>query len=143
MFNLYCDNRRHCDVSDILNTARTLGFDRKFKLIFDALTGVNKDLAGEWVDFETFLHLITEKIGSPFNEAGRRAMFALVDPDQKEILDVEDLRRISEQLKYNLTEDDIKEVVNNVAGFGKREITWDQFNKYIAKKADKKGNAAH
>ena len=95
------------------------------------------------MDFETFLHLITDKIGNPFNETGRRAMFALVDPEQKEVLEMEDLKRISEQLKYNLTEDDIKEVVNNVAGFGKREITWDQFNKYIAKKVDKKGNLAY
>lgn len=46
MFNLYCDNRRHCDVSDILNTARTLGFDKKFKLIFEGISAVNKDLAG-------------------------------------------------------------------------------------------------
>jgi hypothetical protein len=30
-------------------------------------------------------------------------------------------------------------VINNVAGFGKREISWEQFNKYIAKKIDKKG----
>lgn len=29
--------------------------------------------------------------------------------------------------------------MNNVAGFGKKEITWEQFNKYIAKKVDKKG----
>lgn len=81
MFNLYCDNRRHCDVSDILNTARTLGFDKKFKLIFEGISAVNKDLAGEWVDFETFLQLITEKIGNPFSEPGRRAMFNLVDPN--------------------------------------------------------------
>jgi Ca2+-binding EF-hand superfamily protein len=127
-------------VSDILSTARTLGFDRKFKLIFDALSALNQDLAGEWVDFETFLQLITEKIGSPFSENGRRAMFALVDPQQKEVLEFEDLKRISEQLKYSLTEDDIREVVNNVAGFGKREITWEQFNKYIAKKVDKKAH---
>jgi hypothetical protein len=51
MFNLYCDNRRHVDVSDILNTARTLGFDKKFKLIFEGISAVNKDLSGEWVDF--------------------------------------------------------------------------------------------
>jgi len=59
MFNLYCDNRRQCDVSDILNTARTLGFDKKYKIIYEALEAVSKDLAGEWVDFETFLKLIT------------------------------------------------------------------------------------
>ena len=46
MFNLYCDNHRQCDVSDILNTARTLGFDKKYKIIFDALTAVSKELAG-------------------------------------------------------------------------------------------------
>jgi Ca2+-binding EF-hand superfamily protein len=86
MFNLYCDNRRQCDVSDILNTARTLGFDKKYKIIYDALDAVSKDLAGEWVDFETFLKLITEKVGNPFNESGRRSMFVLVDPDQKEAL---------------------------------------------------------
>lgn len=46
MFNLYCDNHRQCDVSDILNTARTLGFDKKYKIVYDALAGVSQDLAG-------------------------------------------------------------------------------------------------
>lgn len=51
MFNLYCDNRRQCDVSDILNTARTLGFDKKYKIIYRALEEVTRDQNGEWVDF--------------------------------------------------------------------------------------------
>lgn len=59
MFNLYCDPKRQCDVSDILNTARTLGFDRKYKLIYNALTEIVADLNGAWIDFETFLTLIT------------------------------------------------------------------------------------
>ena len=67
MFNLYCDNHRQCDVSDILNTARTLGFDKKYKIIFEALTSVSKELAGEWVNFENFLTLVTNKVGNPFS----------------------------------------------------------------------------
>ena len=59
MFNLYCDTRRQCDISDILNTARTLGFDRKYKLFFEALDAINKDMAGEWVNFETLMKFIT------------------------------------------------------------------------------------
>jgi hypothetical protein len=51
MFNLYCDNRRQCDISDILNTARTLGFDKKYKLFFETLQAINSGQAGEWVDF--------------------------------------------------------------------------------------------
>ena len=65
-------------------------------------------------------------------------MFGLVDEENKEILTFVDLKRISEQLKFNLTDEELQEVINNVAGFGKKEITWDQFNKYIAKKVDKK-----
>lgn len=86
------------------------------------------------------LKLITEKVGNPFNESGRRAMFALVDEENKDILTFADLKKISEQLKFNLTEEELQEVINNVAGFGKKEITWDQFNKYISKKVDKKWN---
>jgi len=65
-------------------------------------------------------------------------MFELVDPGQKERLEMEDLQRISEELKYGLSEEELREVVNNVAGFGKGEVTWEQFNKYIAKKVDKR-----
>ena len=83
MFNLYCDNHRQCDVSDILNTARTLGFDKKYKIVYDALDAVAKDLGGQWVNFEIFLTRVTEKVGNPFSEKGRRSMFELVDPNQK------------------------------------------------------------
>jgi Ca2+-binding EF-hand superfamily protein len=65
-------------------------------------------------------------------------MFGLVDPDGKEVLEFADLKRISDQLKFNLSEEELQEVINNVAGFGKKEITWEQFNKYIAKKVEKK-----
>jgi Ca2+-binding EF-hand superfamily protein len=78
--------------------------------------------------------LVTSKVGNPFTEAGREAMFDLVDPEQKKKLEFDDLKRISEQLKYNLNDEEIQEVINNVAGFGKSEITYEQFNKYIARK---------
>jgi Ca2+-binding EF-hand superfamily protein len=84
------------------------------------------------------MKLITDKIGNPFSEGGRRSMFALVDIHNKDYLEFSDLKRISEQLKFNLNDEELQEVLNNVAGFGKKEITWDQFNKYIAKKVEKR-----
>lgn len=62
MFNLYCDPKRQCDIADILNTARTLGFDRKYKIIYQAIHEVVDELNGTWIDFETFLTLITKKL---------------------------------------------------------------------------------
>lgn len=51
MFNLYCDAKRQCDIADILNTARTLGFDRKYKIIYRALGDLVASLNGTWIDF--------------------------------------------------------------------------------------------
>ena len=65
-------------------------------------------------------------------------MFGLIDPENKTVLSFDDLTYIAEQMKFNLSPEEIQEVINNVAGFGKDEITWDQFNKYIAKKVEKK-----
>jgi len=62
LFNAYCDNRRECDVQDILTTAKTLGFDKNFKLVYDALVLVSHELDGEWVHFERFLTLLTAKV---------------------------------------------------------------------------------
>ncbi len=68
-------------------------------------------------------------------------MFNLVDLEKKETLTFEDLKRISDMMKFNLGDEEIQEVVNNVAGFGKKEITWEQFDKYILKKVEKKSSS--
>lgn len=46
-------------------------------------------------------------------------MFNLVDFEKKETLNFDDLKKISDMMKFNLGDDEIQEVVNNVAGFGK------------------------
>jgi uncharacterized tellurite resistance protein B-like protein len=48
------------------------------------------------------------------------------------------LKRISEQLKFNLQDEDIREVINNVSGFNSKSISWEKFNSYIQKKIEKR-----
>jgi Ca2+-binding EF-hand superfamily protein len=62
MFNLYADNRRQADVREIAATAKTLGFDKSHEFIYSALVGISEDLGGEWVNFERFLEMLTERI---------------------------------------------------------------------------------
>jgi hypothetical protein len=59
---LYCDYRRECDVQDILNTAKTLGFEKNYPIVYDALLLITQELDGEWVGFEKFLTLMTARI---------------------------------------------------------------------------------
>ena len=41
MFTLYCDAKRECDIADILNTARTLGFDKKYLIVYTAIADIS------------------------------------------------------------------------------------------------------
>lgn len=60
LFALYADSRtRRSDVKDMVNTAKTLGMDNKYKLIYDALVTLADQLGDEPVDFETFLTSLT------------------------------------------------------------------------------------
>jgi Ca2+-binding EF-hand superfamily protein len=45
-------------------------------------------------------------------------------------------------MKYNLSDEAIQEIITTVSGQGKREITWEQFNNYLAKKIERKNNSA-
>jgi len=45
-------------------------------------------------------------------------------------------------MKYNLADEAIQEIINTVSGSGKREITWEQFNDYLGRKAERKNNSA-
>ncbi len=38
------------------------------------------------------------------------------------------MKKIAQMLKYNLTDDQIQEAIQSIAGKGKQQITWDQFN---------------
>ncbi len=62
LFNLYCDNRRQCDVKDIVSTARTLGYEKTHKLVYDGLVQICDELDNEWIGFEQFLTMLTEKL---------------------------------------------------------------------------------
>ena len=58
-FNLYADNRRQCDICEIVATAQTLGYDKSHEFIFKKLVDISDELDGEWVGFEDFLTMLT------------------------------------------------------------------------------------
>lgn len=76
--------------------------------------------------------------GNPFSEEGRRSNFTLLDVQAKGELDLNDLRYISEQLKYGYTDDQLVEIIHSVGGYGAETISWDKFNKFIQRKIDRR-----
>ena len=63
MFSLYADPRqRRADIRDILMTAKTLGLDTKFEIVFRALEEICDQVGADALDFETFLKELTNKV---------------------------------------------------------------------------------
>lgn len=65
-------------------------------------------------------------------------MFKLVDFEDKDELNAEDLKFISKELRFNLSDDEIKEVISNVGGYDADTIPYEKFEKYLAKKVHKR-----
>jgi hypothetical protein len=62
LFSLYADPRqRRADIKDLLMTAKTLGLDERYDIVFRVLVEVSEG-AGEAVTFEDFLKSLTARI---------------------------------------------------------------------------------
>ncbi len=65
LFALYADPRsKKTDVRDVLMTAKTLGLDSKYQLVYRALEEVADTHHGDPIDFETFIKDLTFKLVS-------------------------------------------------------------------------------
>lgn len=72
MFSLYADPRqRRADIRDILMTAKTLGLDTKFELVYKALEEICDSVGADALDFETFLKELTAKVVKIYLNLGK------------------------------------------------------------------------
>lgn len=72
MFSLYADPRqRRADIRDILMTAKTLGLDQKFELVYKSLEEICDAVGADALDFETFLKELTAKVVISFVIIGK------------------------------------------------------------------------
>jgi Ca2+-binding EF-hand superfamily protein len=62
----------------------------------------------------------------------------LLDVEGKGELNLNDLRYISDQLKYGYSEEQLIEIIHSVGGFGAETISWEKFNKFIQRKVDRR-----
>jgi Ca2+-binding EF-hand superfamily protein len=63
MFYLYADPRSSkADIRDVLVTARALGLDKKYELVFRAIEEVSEVHGGDRITFESFIKDLTRII---------------------------------------------------------------------------------
>lgn len=54
--------------------------------------------------------------------------------DREERITFNNMKKIAAMLKLNLTDVQVQKAIQAIAGKGKQEITWEQFNTFLGKK---------
>ncbi len=80
--------------------------------------------------------------GHPNTEEGRRQAFDLIQQQGEERITFNNFKKLGQMLNLNLNDDQIQDAIQSIAGKGKQHLTWEQFNAFIAKKAEKRNRAA-
>jgi Ca2+-binding EF-hand superfamily protein len=62
----------------------------------------------------------------------------MVDREGEERITFNNMKKMAAMLKLNLTDDQVQEAIQAIAGKGKQQITWEQFNAFLGKKMEKK-----
>ena len=65
LFVLYANPyTKKIDIRDVISTAKTLGLEKRFKMIFKVLMDLSESYNDVNVDFETFIRDLTDKMVS-------------------------------------------------------------------------------
>jgi hypothetical protein len=94
LFSLYADPRqRRVDIKDILMTAKTLGLDARYDIVFRVLLEVSES-SGDALNFEEFLKALTARIvffffisGKPIQRRRKRSQLQFVRLARKRRID--------------------------------------------------------
>jgi Ca2+-binding EF-hand superfamily protein len=60
-----------------------------------------------------------------------------LDTQGKGVLELEDMRFVSNQLRYNLSDEQLEEVIKNVGGYDASNISKDKFENFIERKIER------
>jgi Ca2+-binding EF-hand superfamily protein len=80
--------------------------------------------------------------GNPQTEEGRRQAFDLIQQQGEERITFNNFKKLGQMLNMNLSDDQVQDAIQSIAGKGKQHLTWEQFNAFLARKMEKKNRTA-
>ena len=110
---------------------RALGFEPQkdeIKRLINEVggTGGEKDATGT-IDFKEFLEIMTLKMSEKDNPEEIEKAFKLFDVDNAGVINYENLRAIAEELKENISEDELREMIYEACKNREGSVTKEQF----------------
>ena len=112
------------DPKELKAAMQSLGFEAKNATVYSMI----RDMSGEdQIDFDTFLEMLTAKVGDTDSREDINKVFALFDVDGKGRINLRDLKRVAKELGETMSDAELLEMVERADRDGDSEITQDDF----------------
>lgn len=121
-------------VQELLKAMTTLGFDSKNPDIFNMIQDMDEDGTGE-IEFPDFLDMMTARISENNTKEDLERVFKLFDNDRTQEITVENLKRVARQLGEDISDEELKEIVQRADLDGDGRLTFEDFYQVIVKKS--------
>ena len=120
-------------VSELLKAMTTLGFDSKNPSIYNMIADMDEDGNGV-IDFTEFLDMMTARISDQNTKEDLERVFKLFDDDRTQEITVDNLKRVAKELGEDISEEELKEIVERADLDGDGKLTFEDFYQVICKK---------
>lgn len=120
------------DIKELKVAIRALGFEPKKEEIKKMIAEIDKEGSGK-ISFADFLQLMTMKMSEKDSNDEILKAFRLFDDDDTGTISFKNLKRVAKELGENLTDEELKEMIDEADIDGDGEVTQDEFLRIMKK----------
>eukprot|EP00919_Chromeraceae_sp_WS-2016_P008029 GHVR01018967.1.p1 GENE.GHVR01018967.1~~GHVR01018967.1.p1 ORF type:complete len:127 (+),score=35.41 GHVR01018967.1:374-754(+) len=114
---------------------RALGFDVKKEDVRKMLQEIGKDSTAP-VTYENFVDIMSGRMADKYSRGEIMKVFRLFDDDDSGKISFRNLKRVTTELGENLTDDDLKEMIEEADRDGDGLINPDEFYRIMRRRGD-------
>jgi len=123
----------HISVSELVKAMETLGFNSKNEAIYKMISEMDEDGNGT-IDFAEFLDMMTARISDQNTKQDLERVYKLFDLERNGDIRLADLKRVAKELGEDISEEELKEIIQRADLDGDGKLTFDDFYNVIVKK---------
>lgn len=120
------------DVKELKVAMRALGFEPKKEDIKKMIADIDKEGSGT-IDFSDFLGMMSSKMTEKDSKEEILKAFRLFDDDGTGTISFKNLKRVAKELGENLTDEELKEMIDEADRNGDGEVNEQEFLRIMRK----------
>merc|ERR1711881_219793 len=120
-------------VNELTSAMKSLGFDVKHAVVYNMVSDLDSDGSGE-IEFGEFLEVMCAKITDKNTLEEIDRVFKLFDKDRNGTLEADDLSRVCKELGEEMSEEDVREVIQRADLDGDGVVGLQDFYNVLTKK---------